>query len=201
MVKRILMGIVIAIVFVGTIMLGEFVDRAFMSVFLYIVIGICVLETRNALGERIPKQFNPLIWAYAICFGIPYFFFGFTGLVLYTLIFFIIGVGISIFTNAPDGVLQNFAFLLIYPALLLSSLLYINQSAQVNHVILDSELDLLAYSVRGQVLLPYHTVGLSLVLCVSTFTDSGAYLVGSFFGKHKLCPLISPKKTVEGAVG
>ena len=31
--------------------------------------------------------------------------------------------------------------------------------------------------------------------------DSGAYFVGSFFGKHKLCPEISPNKTVEGALG
>lgn len=31
--------------------------------------------------------------------------------------------------------------------------------------------------------------------------DTGAFFAGSLFGKHKLCPEISPKKTVEGVVG
>ncbi len=36
---------------------------------------------------------------------------------------------------------------------------------------------------------------------IAWFADAGAYFVGVFFGKHKLCPTISPKKTVEGFVG
>ena len=31
--------------------------------------------------------------------------------------------------------------------------------------------------------------------------DIGAYFVGTFLGRHKLCPSISPKKTVEGLAG
>lgn len=38
-------------------------------------------------------------------------------------------------------------------------------------------------------------------LVCSWVTDIGAYFVGRFLGKHKLSPKISPKKTVEGAIG
>ncbi|MBE6784491.1 MAG: hypothetical protein E7536_10850 [Ruminococcaceae bacterium] len=38
------------------------------------------------------------------------------------------------------------------------------------------------------------------LLC-SFLTDSFAYFVGRKFGKHKMAPVISPKKSVEGAIG
>lgn len=38
------------------------------------------------------------------------------------------------------------------------------------------------------------------VLIGSFVTDTFAYLFGVMLGKHKLCPEISPKKTIEGAV-
>ena len=40
-----------------------------------------------------------------------------------------------------------------------------------------------------------------LVFLVSWACDTGAYFTGMLFGKHKLIPEISPKKTVEGAIG
>lgn len=42
---------------------------------------------------------------------------------------------------------------------------------------------------------------LILVFLAAWGCDTGAYFTGYFFGKHKLAPKISPKKTVEGAVG
>jgi len=40
-----------------------------------------------------------------------------------------------------------------------------------------------------------------LVFIISWFCDTFAYYAGRFFGKRKLCPEVSPKKTVAGAIG
>ncbi len=42
---------------------------------------------------------------------------------------------------------------------------------------------------------------LLLLLNFSSVCDMGAYFTGVTCGKHKLCPNISPKKTIEGAIG
>ena len=42
---------------------------------------------------------------------------------------------------------------------------------------------------------------LVLALGGAWIADSGAYFIGTFFGKQKLCPAISPKKTIAGFVG
>ncbi len=46
--------------------------------------------------------------------------------------------------------------------------------------------------------------GLFLVvgmIVVTKFTDAGAYFSGRAFGRNKLCPAVSPGKTIEGLIG
>lgn len=69
-----------------------------------------------------------------------------------------------------------------------------------------------AFTASLMVTLPFFYVSMTrrlgnenldvLVILIGCWiTDSCAYFSGYFFGKHKLAPEISPKKTIEGSVG
>ncbi len=93
----------------------------------------------------------------------------------------------------------------------------------VFYVLLFSEMMLDHVKVRiedlglcflGGVIVPYFLSALIRILSMSIgryvvlipfvvafLSDSGAYFVGLKFGRHKLAPVVSPNKTIEGAVG
>ncbi|WP_027623460.1 phosphatidate cytidylyltransferase [Clostridium lundense] len=48
---------------------------------------------------------------------------------------------------------------------------------------------------------PYGNYLIWLIFLSSWICDTSAYYSGKFFGKHKLCPKVSPKKTIEGSIG
>ena len=39
------------------------------------------------------------------------------------------------------------------------------------------------------------------ILCIVAAGDTGAFYAGTYLGRHKLCPWVSPKKTIEGSLG
>ncbi|MDE6202023.1 MAG: phosphatidate cytidylyltransferase, partial [Lachnospiraceae bacterium] len=54
------------------------------------------------------------------------------------------------------------------------------------------------YLVRS---LPYGIYTVWMIFISSWICDTCAYMVGMLIGKHKLAPVLSPKKSIEGAVG
>ena len=61
------------------------------------------------------------------------------------------------------------------------------------------------FSLRSIVLMAVESLTglfyLLLLICYTVFADIGAYFIGVYFGKHKMAPTISPKKTYEGLTG
>ena len=56
-------------------------------------------------------------------------------------------------------------------------------------------------SVPADVGHPTYRLFVWIVIIAAFGADIMAYFVGTLFGKRKLCPVLSPKKTVEGAIG
>lgn len=93
----------------------------------------------------------------------------------------------------------------IYFLIAVGIILYDHKDFSLAHIMVLCAMPLplsFAFSCLGRVI--NHQNGLYYLLLMLNFAsvcDMGAYFVGSACGKHKLCPEISPKKTVEGAVG
>lgn len=81
-----------------------------------------------------------------------------------------------------------------------------------NHVKLT--FDKIAMCLVAALIIPYLLTSLVRVLAMrlgrfyiiipflmAFLPDTGAYFAGRAFGKHKLAPVISPKKTIEGVIG
>ncbi|MCM1043703.1 MAG: phosphatidate cytidylyltransferase [Corallococcus sp.] len=222
--NRIFVGIGIAIVMVGMIVMAAFscdnrngdAKYAFLRVIDAAIISVlslmAVIEMRRALGkDRIPDNFSWIIWAYGFGIGPAYLLFGFSGVLFLLLLIFAISSITAMKINRADCLI-NIAFILVYPGLFMSSMLYINKCAATQDITQLSNYEQIKdyiisdiWSITGiprqSQLLPYNAIGLAFVFAVSTLTDVFAFFVGVLFGKRKLCPEISPKKTVEGAIG
>ncbi|MEM8529357.1 MAG: phosphatidate cytidylyltransferase [Chloroflexota bacterium] len=85
-------------------------------------------------------------------------------------------------------------------ALTLAGSFYIG-GAFCHFILLRSLETPLEASLFGLVPMPLGTAWIYLVFGITWLQDTMAYLVGRAFGRHKLAPILSPKKTWEGAYG
>ena len=145
---------------------------------------MAILEMLRALGVRSDLV---LTWpAYPIALGMPFaaYFIGDTKTVWLVLFGSLTFLLLWIYTVA---IFRRGALLFASVASLFTAVLYIT-------------VGFLSIS-----LLRYHTEAgkylYLLVFIAPWVTDTFAYFTGRFFGRHKLIPEISPKKTVEGAIG
>jgi phosphatidate cytidylyltransferase len=123
----------------------------------------------------------------------------------------IIGYLIAIFLALPEEWMEYFKPFSKIEAIILSVLILLvvtvvsKNETEYNHIsfVLFSAVyvGFGFYYLAETRLLENGTQLLFFILFMIWATDSGAYFVGKSMGKRKLWPIISPNKTIEGAVG
>ena len=148
-----------------------------------LISGCCAWELLRCAEAGIPLRIR--VYAAAAAFLIPVwrsleFAVDGTFIVMFLLFFVICCELILSFRGGETMALETLAMVLLAGA--------------VMPVLLSALVRLGLYKDTGRVLL-------LLPFIVTFSTDSGAYFVGSFLGKHKITPHVSPHKTLEGVIG
>lgn len=86
---------------------------------------------------------------------------------------------------------MNTAFCFVYPSFLLIFMSLLNHFDEMTT----------SFAQVGQFEGYLSLIALLFAFLIPIFTDTFAYLVGGIFGGKKLCPKISPNKTISGAIG
>lgn len=176
MIKRILTASVLIACMVGIFFLRELSVLVFDGL-IFLVMLCAMYEFAQAFKKAGIKVNAICLFVYAVLFGVGFYLLAIEG-VAYALVLSIL-FALICFTFSKDskvGDLGGTILAMVYP----SSCLYF--ALEINHF------------TNGLLLI-------LLVIVVATFTDTFAYFVGSAIKGKKLCPTISPKKTISGAIG
>lgn len=178
---RIISGIIAGIIVILAI---AFANPLFINIAITIIAGIGIHEFYTAMKNL---DYKPISWI------------GYSSVVLLLLLGYIDGKKIFIFS------------MLLLAILIISMLIYaFSEEKSFIDVCITLFGAIYVTFLIAFFLLVYHyqyngaPIGRNFVWLIifgGTLTDTFAFLVGVTLGKHKLCPKISPKKTIEGAIG
>lgn len=194
--KRIISGIVMGAIVVLVLVLGIYLENLILTTFVAIVAALGVFELVSNAAKIDNVIFRVLSAVYTVA-----------------MVFIFCNINENIYRlNLSDYLyLDISAFIWV----IIASVIYVIATA-VLILIKQEEFDLAkiavicgmpilyayAFSTIASIIIA--TGGIFYLLLVLNFAcvcDMGAYFVGVSMGKTKLCPEISPKKTVEGALG
>ena len=190
--QRVISGIFIALILIPTLILGGYVMWA-VSISLSLIayrelMRACRLAGNLKNGDKSEGRKNVLG-----CFSvleIP----GYLGIIAYYLV-------VKFVEDRTWLLLTIFIILMVYMGLYVFSFpQYTAREIMTSFFCLIYGPIMLTFMYMTRDL-PYGEVSVWYIFACSWVCDVGAYFVGVLFGKHKLAPVLSPKKSIEGAVG
>ena len=185
-VLRVITGFIIAVIALAAIVLGSFLLYAMLG----IILILCSREYIKILNH---KGFYPswTVTMFAAIVFLTLTFFHRFDLVPFMLTFVIMASFLSVLFKGRQPYIVNVATTILgalYCAWLPCHILLIRQIGMTR---------ISAFQFAPSDGLWF----LMFVFVAVAMTDIGAYYFGVKFGKHKLAEVISPKKTIEGAIG
>lgn len=197
--RRVITGICITIIYVAVLLLATYVHPICFDIFIFMLAMCGAYEMARALSNTFSKpiliiDLIGIVLGFAGFWFAQYYFKTYSaGMAAYFIVLIAMIIATVIVTSASKVFVKGNAvstiFILLYPCALLMFSLGLNY-------FINSEISI---SVSNAT--PMRNAGIALMFVVPTLTDIFAFLVGSKLKGKKLCPSISPNKTVSGAIG
>ncbi|MBD5132271.1 MAG: phosphatidate cytidylyltransferase [Clostridiales bacterium] len=196
---RVITGAFIAIVYIAVVLLTTYVHPIFFDVFIFALAVCGVYEMSKAVANfTSPPIFIidliTVVVGFAAFWFSQYFFkstaSGMNGYFIALAVMILVTVIVTACSKEyVKGNAVSTIFVMLYPSALLMFSVGLNyfMSAEVGVSLVAS--------------LPYRNAGITLMFVVPALTDVFAYQIGSAIKGKKLCPSISPNKTISGAIG
>ena len=176
MLKRTLTGACLVAVVVGFFLLRNYVDTRLFHILIAIFCALGTFELMRALGDRAACMPYVMIYGVGV---IPAYVLG--GVAAAAVVFGLFAVSFCLLCLLDRTMKAKQLFLtlfaMVYPSFFLVAMAAVNDMGGNGYF------------------------ALLLIFLVSPAADTFAYLVGSLLKGPKLCPKLSPNKTISGAIG